>query len=590
MRTHVLHLVLSCLVSVVLVMAAIVPLSAIIAGPWSEHYPLITSAADDNDLYIIPHGEGYLATWTSTRDGNKEIYVQDFDATLAPASDARRMTYDAGTDESPVLVTHDDAVWLFWSSDRYGSFDILARTLETGTWGRAEVAVGTPVHERHPGAAVDAGGTLHLAWATDAAGAGDILCSSLGGGEWSAVRSVSSHPAPDAEPVMATSPSGEIWCLWSSLRSGNWDLYAVYGKTFSVPERLPLIAITTPQRYDASPSIAFMDTFVAVAWHDAVRNEGGYARVDADGTVMSLRTLEEKRITDLFVLRGSDGETYLFFTIREDGRDRIGYMRSGIAEAALLTDVRSAVDDAALTDGDRQAAEAMTTELSGLFATGRFSEMPEKATQVRAFLAAAQAPPATTPPPTTNPPTTTPPPTTPPATDDPGVPGSEGGRGSTLVLLVALAGIVVFCVGVAVVRKSRTSPPAPKLTTDESPPEPPVPQHEPVKRTIVQRPPDVITPHDEPAPRVPMPEPRSGAVLIEPSSSKTYPPESEALEEVPFVGYALAPKLRRMGIKDLGSLAKASPQEIAVGTGIPTSLAATIMTNARKMMGWVSEP
>jgi predicted RecB family nuclease len=87
-----------------------------------------------------------------------------------------------------------------------------------------------------------------------------------------------------------------------------------------------------------------------------------------------------------------------------------------------------------------------------------------------------------------------------------------------------------------------------------------------------------------------MPEPRSGAVLIEPSSSKTYPPESEALEEVPFVGYALAPKLRRMGIKDLGSLAKASPQEIAVGTGIPTSLAATIMTNARKMMGWVSEP
>ncbi len=86
-----------------------------------------------------------------------------------------------------------------------------------------------------------------------------------------------------------------------------------------------------------------------------------------------------------------------------------------------------------------------------------------------------------------------------------------------------------------------------------------------------------------------MPKPiQRDVTYIDPSHTQQYPPDSQALEEVPFVGYALAPELRKAGITDIGALSRASPQDLSGKIGISQSLATTIIKEARKLMGKVS--
>lgn len=154
-----------------------------------------------------------------------------------------------------IAIDGNGRVWVFWSSNERGDFELMARPIENGRPGtaiRLTTAAGADVF---PAATTDAKGQVWVAWQAWRNGKASILAAQQKGSAFSAPATVSSSAGNEWNPAIAADTSGRVTVAYDSYRHGQYDVFArtaagnaTWGKEF-------LVAGTAA--YEAYPSAAY---------------------------------------------------------------------------------------------------------------------------------------------------------------------------------------------------------------------------------------------------------------------------------------------------------------------------------------------
>jgi hypothetical protein len=245
----------------------------------------LTTSDDDEDFPAVTRAGKTI--WTSFvrfshSDRTKEVFAQQpralesFDYLARPAggdqvfamhySDADRQWSRA----EPVSPKGEDAVgsaiaadglgkvWVVWSSERNGNFDIYARANNKGAWGpevRVTKDAGTDLN---PVAVADAKGRVWIAWQGYRNNNLEVLASVENGDGFAPETVVSTSKASDWDPAVAAAPNGDVAIAWDTYDRGDYDVYfrKLRADQAAVQMDPPVAAAATPL-FEAHASVAF---------------------------------------------------------------------------------------------------------------------------------------------------------------------------------------------------------------------------------------------------------------------------------------------------------------------------------------------
>jgi hypothetical protein len=162
-------------------------------------------------------------------------------------------------------------VWVVWSQQTDGNWDIYARSFDPGRqdWGRMERLSADPLPDIHPRLAADGAGHLALVWQGFRGKNSNIFYRAFDGTKWLPEVRVTNHAANDWEPAVAFEKSGTAWIVYDSYRNGNYDVFARRGA------RGPEIAVAASPRFEARATVAVdASDRVWVAWESGAANWG----------------------------------------------------------------------------------------------------------------------------------------------------------------------------------------------------------------------------------------------------------------------------------------------------------------------------
>lgn len=187
-----------------------------------------TFSALDQDSATAWDGTQIWLFFSSNREGQWDIWARTFDNT-ATASDVIRLTDHAADDTSPAAVHRPgppNQLWLFWSSRRRGPADIWTRVLDlgTGVWSNPTRVTDSPLRDDRPAAAVDSTGKLWLFWTRDDGGRQTLWFRTFDGTTWSAESALDVGHARDESPAVVAWKTG-VFLLWHSDAEGPWQIW-----------------------------------------------------------------------------------------------------------------------------------------------------------------------------------------------------------------------------------------------------------------------------------------------------------------------------------------------------------------------------
>jgi hypothetical protein len=126
-----------------------------------------------------------------------------------------------------VAVDASNRVWVVWSEQRDGNWDLYARSFDPAaqTWGPLERLTSDPLPDVNPRLVSDGKGRFALVWQGFRAKNSNIFLKLFENGKWGADIRVTSRAANDWEPAAAIDPSGTVWVAYDSYKNGNYDVY-----------------------------------------------------------------------------------------------------------------------------------------------------------------------------------------------------------------------------------------------------------------------------------------------------------------------------------------------------------------------------
>ncbi len=154
-----------------------------------------------------------------------------------------------------IAVDGRGRVWVFWSANEKGNFDLWARPVEKGKAGAAVRITSAPGSDIDPAAATDASGRVWVAWQGRSKGRGVIQAAVQNGNRFGAPSLVSSSAANEWNPAIAADATGKVTVAWDSYRNGNYDIFqrTAGGAGGWGPET----AVAATPAYEAYPSLAY---------------------------------------------------------------------------------------------------------------------------------------------------------------------------------------------------------------------------------------------------------------------------------------------------------------------------------------------
>jgi hypothetical protein len=193
--------------------------------------------------------------------------IRDFNELLEPPKGDQIMLakYSRGAWSAPVAVSEagdlykpavavdgSNRVWVFWSQNQNGNFDLMARQMSGGSALKLSSDRGPDIL---PVAATDAKGNVWVAWQASRNGRFEIHAASQQGDKFSAEMTVASSAGNEWNPAIAASPKGEVSIAWDSYRNGNYDvmLRSMDAAGKSGAEK----AVAASARYEAYPTITY---------------------------------------------------------------------------------------------------------------------------------------------------------------------------------------------------------------------------------------------------------------------------------------------------------------------------------------------
>jgi len=164
---------------------------------------------------------------------------------------------------SAVAIDGSGRVWVIWSAQRSGSFDLFARAGQKGNWGpeiRLTSAKTLAGPNLNPVAATDSSGRVWVAWQGFRNSRLQVLTAVQNGDSFSPEIPVSSGAANSWDPSIAAAPSGDVAIAWDTYARGDYDVYFRRAHFDSAKGAAaleePIAAAATPL-FEARPTIAF---------------------------------------------------------------------------------------------------------------------------------------------------------------------------------------------------------------------------------------------------------------------------------------------------------------------------------------------
>lgn len=153
-----------------------------------------------------------------------------------------------------IAVDGAGRVWVFWSQNEKGDFELFARPIEGGKAGKTVRLTTASGSDVFPAAATDNKGKVWVAWQGWRNGIAAIFTASQNGAAFAAPAKLSNSNANEWNPTIAADNSGRVSVAWDSYRNGNYDIYmrtAING-TWGAET-----AAVASSRYEAYPSAAY---------------------------------------------------------------------------------------------------------------------------------------------------------------------------------------------------------------------------------------------------------------------------------------------------------------------------------------------
>ncbi len=226
---------------------------------------------DYPSVAVAPDGTSWVV-WQSYSGGRDEVRIRKLDGTWRTFSRVPGISGDVWRPQ----VAFDAAlrVWVVWSQQTKGNFDIYARALDEkdGTWGNLMRLSSRPHPDLNHHLISDGRGWLWLVWQGFEGRNSDIFLRYFDGSEWSAEVRVSEHPASDWEPQVAVDRDGTAVVAWDSYRNGNYDVFL---RRFANGSLEPVIAVADTPDFEAHASVSVdLEGRIWVAWNEGAPNWG----------------------------------------------------------------------------------------------------------------------------------------------------------------------------------------------------------------------------------------------------------------------------------------------------------------------------
>jgi hypothetical protein len=153
-----------------------------------------------------------------------------------------------------IAIDGQQRVWVFWSQNNSGNFDIFARSVSGGKAGPIVQISKEAGADIDPVAATDSKGNVWVAWQGWRSGRARIYAASLSGAAFTVPTVVSQSAGNEWNPAIAASADGRVTVAWDSYRNGNYDVFLRTAAGRAWGAETPVAATT---RYEAYPSIAY---------------------------------------------------------------------------------------------------------------------------------------------------------------------------------------------------------------------------------------------------------------------------------------------------------------------------------------------
>lgn len=210
--------------------------------------------------------------WSSNRDGNWEIYGRTYAGLDKPGGAAQNLSVHPADDRAPALARGTySTLWLFWQSNRRGPTDIWVRAEQGETWS-LPLRVTTAAHRHETPAAVEYQSQLWLFWSDDQGDGSRIYCKRRATARWTPGEAIGEGWREPAELVSegqgdhgkrfrdeAPTAVGLRDKFWLFWHSNRTGHWQIWGRIFDDTGWSPPFQVTTDTAGNKEPA-AYVDT------------------------------------------------------------------------------------------------------------------------------------------------------------------------------------------------------------------------------------------------------------------------------------------------------------------------------------------
>ncbi|MBI1356689.1 MAG: hypothetical protein GC160_20305 [Acidobacteria bacterium] len=177
--------------------------------------------------------------------------------------------------KTAVAVDGEGRVWVVWSAQVKGNFDIYARVRAGGSWSAIQRVTEAAGPDLAPVATTASDGAVWIAWQGYRDGF-DALAARQDGKRFGPEQRVSTAAANDWAPAIAAGPGGEVAVSWDTYDKGDYDVYLrrMKARGASVEMQAPQ-AVAATLDFEARSSLAYdAGGRLWAAWEESYKSWG----------------------------------------------------------------------------------------------------------------------------------------------------------------------------------------------------------------------------------------------------------------------------------------------------------------------------
>ena len=214
---------------------------------------------------FAPSGDLWVA-WTAY-DGKGADQVKARRRTGSEWRDVVTVSPRAGDFlKASIAIQPDGRVWIAWSAQVDGNFDVYARSWHDGRWDPMARLTSDPQPDIHHSLQAASNGKLHLVWQSFRTGDANVYLKTLDGSRWSAPIAITTHEANDWEPSTALDEQDRLYVVYDSYRHGDYDVMLRVLDGSELSQEYP---IADSPDFEARASVAIdRDGRAWIAWDD----------------------------------------------------------------------------------------------------------------------------------------------------------------------------------------------------------------------------------------------------------------------------------------------------------------------------------